>query len=96
VPAVACVDWHNSTVAGTAELVTPSKLMPHSKIETGWFAPAITLRTVFAPAVAANAVLRATKTASIAGYVTSILATPVASHCTVKFAAVTDCAPRSK
>src|SRR5512146_1806789 len=64
VPAVAWVDWHSSTVAGTAEDVTPSKLTPHSKIEMGWLAPAITFRAVFAPVAAENTRFRATYTAS--------------------------------
>jgi hypothetical protein len=34
--------------------------------------------------------------AIVSNYVVSIFATPVASHWTVKFAAVTDWAPRSK
>jgi hypothetical protein len=56
VPAPACVDWQMSTVAGTADEVTPSIDTVTLFSRIAWFAPAMMFSAVLAPAVAANGV----------------------------------------
>jgi hypothetical protein len=46
----ACVDWQTSTVAGTADEVTPSIEIVTDLSRIAWFAPAMMLSAVFAPA----------------------------------------------